>query len=160
MSEPSSALHRPHVLVVSDDEDLREFLLEGLVIGGFWVSTVASALQTLEIFRLRTFDLGIVDLHLGGMSAVELVKRLRENTSGREGSTPRTDIPLVGLTDSVDQLSAYQALNVGVDRLLTPPIELEDLIPLLHTIVIQWREANPGRPYADEIAQGSGDPEI
>ena len=46
-SEAQSALERPHVLIVSDDEDLSAFL--GLVYGGFWTSTVASGIQTLEV---------------------------------------------------------------------------------------------------------------
>jgi DNA-binding response OmpR family regulator len=155
MTVPSSALHRPHVIVVSDDEDLRDFLLEGLVIGGFWVSTVASALQTLEVFRLRTFDLGIVDLHLGGMSAFELIRRLRSTTGASDDSIPRTDIPLVGLADSAEEPSAREALDAGLHQILVPPIELEELVPLLHGIVRQWRAANPDRPYADEIAQST-----
>jgi DNA-binding response OmpR family regulator len=153
MGDSSSALHRPHVLVVSDDEDLRDFLLEGLVIGGFWVSAVASALQTLEVFRLRTFDLGIVDLHLGGMSAVELIKRLRSSADPVEVSLPRTNVPLVGLADSAEIPSAREALNAGLDQIMVPPIELENLVPLLHEIVRQWRAAHPGRPFADVIAQ-------
>ncbi|MEZ4624469.1 MAG: hypothetical protein R2843_06700 [Thermomicrobiales bacterium] len=57
---------RPHVLIVSDDQGLAEFLSEGLTIAGFWTSVIASALQTLEVFRLRTFDLIIVDAALDG----------------------------------------------------------------------------------------------
>lgn len=114
MTSDHSALHRPHVLVVTDDEGLRDFLAEGLVIGGFWVSIVASALQTLEVFRLRTFDLAIVDLQLGGMSAFELVRRLRFSAPDERENTQRTDIPILGITSHHDDLIANEARKVGI----------------------------------------------
>src|SRR5215203_6523822 len=97
MSSSQQRFERPHVLIVTDDEDLRDFLSEGLVIAGFWTSAVASALQTLEVFRLRTFDLAIVDLALGGMRAIELIKRLRSETIDSDRSEVRTDIPILAL---------------------------------------------------------------
>ncbi|MFL5761645.1 MAG: response regulator transcription factor [Thermomicrobiales bacterium] len=156
MTTSNSALQRPHILVITDDEDLKDFLLEGLVIGGFWVSVVASALQTLEVFRLRTFDLAIVDLALGGMSASELIRRLRAASGIQTDGSQRTDIPLVALADSPDSESAAAGLNAGADHVLSPPLELEELIPALHGIVQQWRVEHPNRPYADELAQSSG----
>ena len=53
---------RPHVLIVTDDPSLSEFLGEGLVMGGFWTSVISHGLQVLEVFRLRSFDLIVVDL--------------------------------------------------------------------------------------------------
>jgi DNA-binding response OmpR family regulator len=153
MSFDRSAIKRPHVLIVTDDEDLREFLAEGLVIGGFWTSTVASALQTLEVFRLRTFDLAIVDLALGGMSALELIRRLRSTTPDIGIADKRTDIPILALAENPDEPEALEALRTGADGLLFPPLELEELAPQLHEVVRQWRIAHPDRPWADELAQ-------
>jgi DNA-binding response OmpR family regulator len=153
MTASSSALQRPHVLVVTDDESLKDFLTEGLVIGGFWVSAVASALQTLEVFRLRTFDLAIIDLALSGMNAIELIRRLRAQAPDKCNANQRTDIPLVALADDVSSEVARKALNAGADNLLSPPLELEDLVPQLHAIAQRWRVEHPGRPYADELSQ-------
>jgi DNA-binding response OmpR family regulator len=61
----SSTLQRPHVLIVSDDTGLAGFLGEGLIYAGLWTSTIASAMQVLEVFRLRTFDAMILDAALG-----------------------------------------------------------------------------------------------
>jgi CheY-like chemotaxis protein len=153
MSSRESAYHRPHVLVVTDDEGLRDFLSEGLVIGGFWVSVVASALQTLEVFRLRTFDLALIDLQLGGMSAIELIQRLRSSDPDSVGRGQLTDIPILGITGSSDESVILEARDAGADEILSPPIELEALVPYLHRIVLGWRELHPERPWADEIAQ-------
>ena len=58
--EARQSNERPHVLIVSDDPDLAEFLVEGLPLGGFWTSAIANGLQALEVFRLRQFDLIVV----------------------------------------------------------------------------------------------------
>jgi two-component system, OmpR family, response regulator len=153
LTTSTSGLQRPHILVVTDDEGLKEFLTEGLVIGGFWISAVASAVQTLEVFRLRTFDLAIVDLALSGMNAVELIRRLRAQAPDERRTIQRTDIPLVVLADDASLDVAREALEAGADNLLSPPLELEELVPELHAIIQTWRAKHPGRPYADELAQ-------
>ena len=66
----SPALQRPHVLIVSDDPELTAFLGEGLVYAGFWTSAIASAVQALEVFRLRSFDVLVLDAALGGIGAI------------------------------------------------------------------------------------------
>jgi DNA-binding response OmpR family regulator len=151
--QPTSGLERPHILIVSDDLDLCQFLAEGLVYGGFWTSTIASALQTLEVFRLRTFDVALVDAELQGMAAPELIRRLRGRTLDREQVRPITDIPLLVITGSETEAETFRREGAGEDAVLQPPIDLEELVPRLHQIVRDWRAAHPGRPWADEAAQ-------
>jgi DNA-binding response OmpR family regulator len=155
MTSGKQSYTRPHVLIVTDDEDLRAFLAEGLVIGGFWTSTVASALQTLEVFRLRTFDLVIVDLALAGMSAIELIKRLRSPSHDPGQTEGRTDIPILALADGPAMPEVEVALKEGANGILAPPLELEELALQLHSVIQEWRDAHPGRPFADELAQSA-----
>ena len=143
--------HRPHVLIVSDDLDLSQFLQSGLTIAGFWTSIVASALQTLELFRLRAFDLMLIDALLEGLGAGELVQRLR--TPVEPGGPPRTDIPILLIAGSVAETSADRANEMGASGVIYAPIEIEDLALDLFDRVKQWRELHPGRPWADELAQ-------
>lgn len=147
----TSALARPHVLIVSDDEGLTSFLAEGLLYGGFWTSAVASALQTLEVFRLRTFDLMLVDAALAGMSALELIRRLRGRSDRAASDTPRTDIPILLVAGSPAEADHAAALAAGADGILVAPLDLEELVPRLHAIVQDWRAAHPDRPWADAM---------
>jgi len=149
-AEQREANRRPHVLIVSDDTDLSQFLSDGLVIAGFWTSTVASALQCLEVFRLRTFDLMILDPLLGGLGAVELIIRLRspESDDGR----PRSDIPVVVVTGSAEEVKLAAPIEHLVDDTLRAPLDIEDIALHLFSIVRAWREAHPGRPWADAAA--------
>lgn len=145
------AIHmRPHVLIVTNDPDLRDFLQEGLLFGGFWVSVIASGVQTLEVFRLRTFDLVLVDADLPGLSSSELIRRLRSAPSNA-GDT-RTDVPVL-LIVADDREIEREARHAGADAVLAPPIELDSLIPLLHSTIEEWRRRHPDRPWADQAAQ-------
>lgn len=143
---------RPHLLIVSDDADLAAFLGEGLLYAGFWTSIVASALQTLEVFRLRSFDLVLVDSALGGLGGLELVRRLRgrsDRAGSRPNSAPRTDVPILVIAGSAGELAERDATAAGASDLLEPPIDLDELAPRLFAVVAAWRAAHPDRPWAD-----------
>lgn len=141
---------RPHVLVVTSDPDLEAFLRESLVFGGCWVSHIASGLQVLEVFRLRTFDLALIDATLSGLDAVELVRRLHHPSAGL--GPARTDIPIVLIADAPEATRDNAAIAAGVDDVLTPPIDADTLIALVFARVTVWRAIHPDRPWSDALA--------
>lgn len=149
------AYRRPHVLIVSDDTGLSGFLNEGLVVAGCWVSVVASALQGLELFRLRTFELAVVDAALGGLGASELIRRVRlpDESTGR----PRSDIPLLLIAEREEELAAAAVDPSSVAGAFLAPIEIEELALAIYAEVRRWREAHPDRPWSDDVAQMPAD---
>ena len=148
----TSALQRPHILIVSNDPDLEAFLGEGLVYEGFWTSSIASAFQTLEVLRLRSFDAILLDAGLGGIGAMELVRRLR-GQSDRAPGPGRTDVPIVLIAASETEIRGEHDLKqAGVDAIVLAPIELAELSRMLNETVTAWRSAHPSRPWADEEA--------
>ncbi|MDQ3044024.1 MAG: hypothetical protein M3R06_02560 [Chloroflexota bacterium] len=138
---------RPHILVVTDDASLSVFLAEGLLYGGFWTSVIASGLQALEVFRLRDFDLIIVDADLGGIGAIETIQRLRGLSDRAAPGDPRTDAPIVLVTEQSSDVTTpahiWTALNVV--QVLTAPLELEVIAPRLHAILERWDESQSDR---------------
>src|SRR5215218_3412 len=147
----TSALNRPHILIVSDDTGLSSFLGEGLMIAGFWTSTVASALQAIEVFRLRTFDLIIVDAALDGLGAGEFLRRLRsvQRTTGN----PLSNRPAIVIAATRVEMTEDEALEAGADRIVYAPFEIDEIALLLFGSVQAWRDAHPDAPWADELAQ-------
>ncbi|MCC6703598.1 MAG: response regulator transcription factor [Thermomicrobiales bacterium] len=144
---------RPHVLIVSDDQGLADFLGEGLTLAGFWTSVIASALQTLEVFRLRTFDLIVIDAALDGLGAEQLLVRL---LAANDSATALTDRPVVIFAGSHLEMSAARAAELGATRIFFPPVDLEPLALEFFALVNGWRDAHPDAPWADELAQQPG----
>lgn len=149
--EARQSNERPHVLIVSDDPDLSEFLAEGLPLGGFWTSVIANGLQALEVFRLRQFDLVVVDADMGNFDAVEFLRRLRGVSPLDQHGTPRTSAPAVlihGASPGEDGRSRLFS-ELGVASTLVAPLELEDIVRTLHQVFDNWRRHHPDTPLAD-----------
>jgi DNA-binding response OmpR family regulator len=140
---------RPHVLIVTDDPSLVEFLGEGLVMGGFWTSVIGHGLQVLEVFRLRTFDLIVIDRDLGTFDAIELIERLRGSSTQTTAGELRTDKPIVVISTDDPNLTPEDRERLGIASILQAPIELEDIVRELHAVFAAWRAAHPDAPLAD-----------
>lgn len=141
---------RPHVLIISDDPSLSRFLNEGLPLGGFWTTVIASGLQALEVFRLRQFDLLVVDWDLQSFHALEFMRRLRGVSSRTSSTEPRTIAPAVIVSEEPAQLTDQERLLLGVERMLHAPLELDDVVRELHAVFEEWRYSNPDMPLSDD----------
>lgn len=141
---------RPHVLIVSDDPSLTSFLNEGLPLGGFWTSVIASGLQALEVFRLRQFDLVVIDWQLQSFGALEFLKRLRGVSSRDASSTPRTLAPVVLIAERPIDLDQVESSRLGVSRMLSAPLDIEDVVRELHVVFEEWRFAHPDARLSDD----------
>ena len=138
---------RPHVVIVTDDPDLRGFLTEGLLFAGFWTSAIASGLQVIEVFRLRLFDLILIDGGIRGLSAGEVTRRLRSAAGRDEAPLTGAPILIVAAPEGRPEREALRA--AGADGFLDPPLELEGVAATLMRSVLEWRRAHPDEPWAD-----------
>lgn len=146
---------RPHVLIVSDDPSLVSFLEEGLPLGGFWVSVIASGLQALEVFRLRQFDLVVLDWSLQSFHALEFLKRLRGVSTRATGAEARTSAPVVVISEDPVDLADADRAQLTVARALHAPLEIEDVVRELHAVFARWREDYPDTPLSDDPLRAS-----
>lgn len=148
--EAQARTERPHVLIVADDPDLAGFLAEGLPLGGFWTSVIASGLQALEVFRLRQFDLVVVDAGLQGFDAVEFMRRLRGVSVLDPSRAARTEAPAVFIvSESGGVIDPEETRALGIVASLAPPIELDNVVRTLHGVFESWRQDHPDTPLAD-----------
>jgi DNA-binding response OmpR family regulator len=68
----------PAILVVEDDESVRDMIGEMLLRSGFQVRTAATGLEALAIIDERPFDMLVADIHLlGGISGLEMTQCAR-----------------------------------------------------------------------------------
>jgi DNA-binding response OmpR family regulator len=68
----------PAILVVEDDNDVRDTIGEMLIAGGFQVRTAMTGLEALAIIDERQFDLVVVDIRLpGGLDGLDMTRNAR-----------------------------------------------------------------------------------
>ena len=141
---------RPHVLIVTDDPSLATFLNEGLPLGGFWTTVIASGLQALEVFRLRQFDIIAIDWELRSFGALELIRRLRGMSSRSVGTPARTTAPIVVISEQPADLEASESARLEISRRFHAPLELDELVPELHAVFEEWRLRYPSVLLSDD----------
>ncbi|HWV24404.1 MAG TPA: hypothetical protein VNZ58_09440 [Thermomicrobiales bacterium] len=129
------------------------FLDEGLPLGGFWTSVIASGIQALEVFRLRQFDIVVIDAALQSFGAMEFIRRLRGVSDRTNSSEPRTLAPVIIISEDPIEISDTDREQLGISLALHAPLEIEDVARDLHEVFLNWREANPDQPMSDAQAQ-------
>lgn len=144
---------RPHVLILSDDTSLSSFLEEGLPLGGFWTSVIASGLQALEVFRLRQFDLIVIDWSLQSFGAQEFLRRLRGLSTRTSSSESRTGAPAVVISENPIDLPEEEKARLGISRMLHAPLEIDEVARELHMVFQEWRQIYPDAPLSDDPAR-------
>ena len=107
-----------HVLLVDDDDSLREALADELNRDEFLVVPARNAEEALNEIAEQTFDVAIVDLNLPGMSGEDLIHELRQHA-------PTTEI--VVLTGHGTVENAVRTLKEGVYDFLTKPCSLDEI---------------------------------
>lgn len=134
-SPGTNASDYPEVLLVSADLGLTRFLSEGLLPEGFWTSAVRSGLQALEVFRLRTFDIVLVDAALSDLPVDALIARLRQShdASGKEVRQSGS-VPIVLIAGMAQELEPYDLGAIGPADVFVAPFELSDLVVRLRDL--------------------------
>jgi DNA-binding response OmpR family regulator len=105
----------PLVLVVDDDEELRDALVDVLTHDGYEVRTARDGVEALHVLDEVTPDVLVLDLMMPRMDGIQLVQELERR--GRRGQ-----LPILVLTARRD--AAEQVQQLGVQGLVRKPFDL------------------------------------
>ena len=114
------------VIVVDDDEAVRDSLSVMLSLAGLSVRTCDSGAALLILLENATPDCLIVDLHMPGMNGLELIGRLN-------GSRPA--IPTILVSGNLEPKTEAEAMRLGVLHMLKKPFSGTALIDVVQGIV-------------------------
>jgi len=114
------------IAVIDDDQSFRVALVESLSSLGYRADGFASAEDYIGLAGGKSFDCVVTDIHMPGMSGLDLMKRLAAS-----GSTT----PVVLITARSDANLEAKAAAAGAACLLRKPFEINDLIQCIEGAV-------------------------
>lgn len=120
---------KSHILLVDDDERLRDLLRKFLVENGFFVSTARDAPHARELMEVFIFDLMIFDVMMpeeDGFSLTEFI---------RSGPMRLKDTPILLLTAMGETEDKITGLSCGADDYLSKPFDPRELLLRLQAIL-------------------------
>ena len=130
-----------HLLVVDDDDRIRELLKKYLSRQGHSVSTAADAATARKLFQTFSFDLAILDVMMPGEDGFSLLKALRDDGN---------ETPVLLLTARGQASDRIEGLRLGADDYLPKPFEPEELS--LRAAAILRRSHMPEPPGEVEMS--------
>lgn len=119
------AFDQAHILVVDDDDRLRELLRKYLTENGFVVASARSAEEARTRLAAIAFDLVILDLMMPGESGLSLAKSIR----------PGNGVPIIMLTAMGEAEDRIRGLESGADDYLAKPFEPRELVLRVNSIL-------------------------
>jgi FixJ family two-component response regulator len=125
---------KPLIAFVDDDPLAREALEGFLKVSGFTPDIFSSAEEFLQSGRLHETSCLITDIHLPGMSGLQLQSRLA-------GSSSR--IPVIVITAFPDDRVRERALSAGAVCFLDKPFNTGDLLTCIHSVLDRQHRTSP-----------------
>ena len=121
-----------HLLVVDDDEDIRELLRNYLSGVGYTVSEAADAVALHSVLAARAIDLILLDQRLPDADGLVLARELRA----------ASDVGIIIVTGFGQPVDRIVGLEVGADDYVSKPIDLRELLARIRS-VLRRRGARP-----------------
>ncbi len=115
------------ILVVDDEETLREGLKTYLEFEGYSVTAFASGEEVLQS-DLSDVDLILLDIMMGGMSGMELARILAQDVK-------TSDIPIIFLTAKDSEEDMVTGLNLGADDYIVKPYSIRNVIARIEAVL-------------------------
>jgi two-component system OmpR family response regulator len=115
----------PHVVVVDDDETVRQLVDEYLAQNDFRVTGVEGGAQLMSVLSAQVVDLVLLDLRLRGEDGMQLLRTLRADSH----------IPVIILTGRAEEADRVMGLELGADDYLTKPFSPRELLARIRTVL-------------------------
>ena len=117
--------YKAHILVVDDDDRIRELLKEYLTEENYLISTSNNAENAKKKIEMIKFDIIILDIMMPGQSGLDLTQNLRE----------KINTPIILLTAMGEPNERIEGLEKGADDYLAKPFEPKELVLRIQNIL-------------------------
>ncbi|MET8996103.1 response regulator transcription factor [Amycolatopsis sp. Hca4] len=131
------------VLVVDDDETVRDVVRRYLEVAGFTVDMAGDGGEGLAKFAAHEPDLVVLDVMMPGINGLEVCRRLRQVSQ----------VPIVMLTALGEEENRIAGLQLGADDYVTKPFSPKELALRVASVLRRARMPRP-EPAAAELVDG------
>ena len=127
--------YKAHILVVDDDDGIRELVKQFLNKNNYLVTTAKNAEDALEKVKIIKFDLIVLDIMMPGKSGLEFTNENKK----------KLDTPIILLTAKGEASDRIEGLEIGADDYLPKPFEPKELILRIKNILNKTKFENSKR---------------
>lgn len=113
------------LLLVEDDEVIRNTIQTALERYGYEVDAAGDGLSGLELFRAQAHDLLLLDVMLPALDGIGLCRRIRETSQ----------VPLLMMSARGDSLDVVAGLEVGADDYVVKPVDTAVLVARIRSLL-------------------------
>ncbi len=124
------------ILVVEDEDDIRELLRYNLAKEGYQVTGTASGEEALKSVKISFPDLILLDLMLPGIDGLEVCRVLKGEARSRH-------IPIIMLTAKGEEADIVAGLELGADDYVTKPFSPRVLLARVRAVLLRRRVETP-----------------
>ena len=136
------------ILVVEDEESIREVVALNLRMAGYEVAEAGSAEQALGLFASGArFDVAVLDIMLPGMNGFSLCETIRRDHDG---------LGIIMLSAKAMEADKIRGLSIGADDYMTKPFSVSELLARVEALVRRVARAGSSSEAADDGRVVSG----
>ena len=114
-----------HILIVDDDDRIRDLLKDYLVNNNYIISTAGNAEEAKEKLKYIKFDILILDVMMPGQSGYELTEEIKKTIQ----------VPIILLTAKGEVENRIKGLELGADDYIGKPFEPKELLLRIKNII-------------------------
>ena len=120
--------NKSKILVVEDEQDIRDLLVFNLQKNGFNVRAIDNGEKALSLIRNDNFDLILLDLMIPGISGFDLTRILKNDDETSE-------VPIIMLTAKGEESDIVKGLEIGAQDYITKPFSLKVLMARISKVI-------------------------
>jgi len=133
----------PTVLIVDDDDDIREILSYGISSSGCHCLTAESAEAALEVLASQPIEVVISDVQMDGMSGLELCRYIKEKED--------FDADVIIITGLVNNFAYEEIIAQGASDFIEKPIRLAEIVARLKRVLMERQTREKLRRTAEKL---------
>jgi two-component system response regulator FlrC len=131
------------ILVVEDDPNLREAIVDSLMLKGHQVHEVCNGVEAVKVIAQSSLDIVLSDINMPQMDGLQLLAQVKKNQPW---------LPMILMTAYGDVGQAVKAMQLGADDYLMKPFEVQELLSVMNKYQPTTAVVEEDKPIAESAA--------